>query len=150
VEPVNGLVKGCPVVVGWRRAVAVLSCRVERLFEVGGGEVEVAGVAVAGQGDESGFMEESVVAQDVGAVDGGALAGMDGEGVPVVDTAGLKVVGGQGDRSSGPVGGDHDAGVAGVDGGDGGAVAVQDPEPVVVAAQEDPVAGLIVAVPEFL
>ena len=52
------------------------------------GDVEMTGVAVAGQSDKSGLVEQRVVGQDVGASDGEALARVQRQGVPEVESAG--------------------------------------------------------------
>ena len=65
-------------------------------------DVQIASVAVAGEGDEAGFVEEGVVAEDVGAGDGEALAGVDGEGVAVVEPAWANVVAGERDGGVAP------------------------------------------------
>src|SRR6266511_2854003 len=110
------------------------------------GEVEACLCSCAGAGDVAPFAEGSlIVEEDEGAVDGGALGGVAGEGVAV-----LKVVGGVRERhetSRARVGTKRDRGLVEVD--DRSARAVADAEARVVAAAEDAVADAELAFAEL-
>ena len=120
-----------------------------RLFvvcEVGlGGEVEVGFVAGAGGDRVAGLLVEAVAGQGEGAVDRGALELVGGQGVAVVDPAGVEIPVRQPDLAAG-VELDGERTAVGVDVDDDAAVAVVDVEGLVVAQENDAVAGREAAV----
>ena len=102
-------------------------------------------VAGAGGDRVAGLLVEAVAGQGEGAVDGGALELVGGQGVAVVDPAGVEVPVGQPDLAAG-VELDGERAAVGVDGEDDAAVAVVDVEGLVVAQENDAVAGREAAV----
>jgi hypothetical protein len=110
------------------------------------GLVEVVGLAAAGEGDVAPFSVEGLGAEDVGVVDGEPLGFVAGDRIPVGDMAGVEIVAVEDDRAA-VVGDRVDLPSVRVEMGDGGAGAVDDPEPTVVAQAHDPVTDCISAPP---
>ena len=107
------------------------------VFGVGCHDVELVALAASAHGGVAEFLVERVVAEHEGAVAGGALGFVDGEGVAVVEVAARDVVGGDDDGWSAV----EDNGCACVVGvGDDAEVAVVDADAAVVAPGEHPVA----------
>lgn len=92
------------------------------LVEVVGDALDGGGVSGSGEGDVGEF-SAAAVEVDVGPVHGGALGAVDGGGIGVVEVFVVELVSPQHDRKVAVLEGDADRSGAGVDGGDGAALA---------------------------
>jgi hypothetical protein len=102
---------------------------------VGAGEVEVVAFDAAGEARVAAFPVQGVVSEDEGLVQRGALGLVQGGGIPVAEMPCIGV--GEGDGQPLTVGADGvDPPGVGIDAGDGGQRAVEEPEAVVVAGGE--------------
>lgn len=112
------------------------------LVQVGGGEVEGVGFSSSADGYVGPFPTDVAVGDGVGALGGGALGFVAGEGVAPVEVSFVEIPVGDGDGPVCAVEADAACSLFRVDCGDGGEVAVEDSQPGPVLEADNPVTGL--------